>query len=99
MGKLGFAMVTATKKKTRFKSVESAEARVRLLEKRMQDYERICARIAADLKTQKRLAVLLAKLAATGPAFLNPLEALDAERCRDLILSENGLNPDGSVKK
>lgn len=83
-------------KKTRFKSQESAEARVRLLEKRLQELDAIATRYSNELKQQRKLSLLLAKLAAKGPAFFNPLEALDAERCRDLILSQNGMNPDGS---
>lgn len=87
----------ATKaKKTRFKSQESAEARVRLLEKRLHELDAIATRYSNELKQQRKLSLLLAKLAAKGPAFFNPLEILDAQRCRDLILSQNGMNPDGS---
>ena len=41
----------------------------------------------------------LAKLAATGPAFFNPLWAMEAEKIRDRVLRELGMNPDGSFIK
>lgn len=36
----------------------------------------------------------LAKLAATGPAFFNPLEIIEAKRIRDFILYNLNMNPD-----
>lgn len=77
------------KKKPRFKSVENAEKRIRLLERRIQDYEQICTRMDRQI-------ALLAKLSATGPAFFNPLEAMAAETLRDEVLTKLKLNPDGS---
>lgn len=41
---------------------------------------------------------VLAKLAAKGPAFFNPLEAMAAEIIRDRVLECLGMNPDGSFK-
>jgi hypothetical protein len=44
--------------------------------------------------------VVLAKLAATGRAFFNPLEAFAAESIRDRILRDKcRLNPDGTFIK
>jgi len=43
--------------------------------------------------------VALARLAAKGPAFSNPIEAWEAEALRDLILASIGLNPDGTTRK
>jgi hypothetical protein len=43
---------------------------------------------------EERLA--LAKLAADGPAFYNPLDVIVAVKVRDEILHRHGLNPDGS---
>jgi len=40
--------------------------------------------------------IALAKLAATGPAFVNPLEAIAAVKLRDQILMKAGMNPDGT---
>ncbi len=47
--------------------------------------------------TKQRFA--LAKLSATGPAFLNPLEAMEAESIRDEILNVLDMNPDGTKKR
>lgn len=88
--------MTTKPKKTRFKSIGTAESRVRLLEKRLAELDAICCRRTSELRFQRQVSVLLARLAAKGPAFFNPLEALDAERVRDLILAENGMNPDGT---
>lgn len=89
-------MATATKKKPRFKNLETAEARIRLLEKRFKELEDICTRIKQEAKTEKEKNLLLAKLAAKGPAFFSPIEAATAETVRDHILQEHGMNPDGS---
>lgn len=75
-------------KKTRFKTLENAERRVRLLERRLQEYEDICRMKNAELD-------LLAKLAAAGPAFFNPLEAAAAELTRNTRLRMLGMYPDG----
>lgn len=40
--------------------------------------------------------IQLAKLAAKGPAFFNPLEVMAAEGVRDRILKDLGMAPDGS---
>lgn len=77
------------KKKTRFKSLENAERRVRLLEQRIKEYEVICGRKDAELN-------LLARLAATGPAFFNPLTAAEAECVRDARLRNLHMHPDGT---
>ena len=81
--------MVAKLKKTRFKSLESAERRIRQLQQRIKDYEAICARKTDELH-------LLAKLAATGPAFFNPLEAAAAEKIRDALLYRMRMNPDGT---
>lgn len=50
-----------------------------------------------QIKELEDIATHLAKLAATGPAFSNPLEAAAAERIRDRILREKcNLKPDGT---
>jgi len=83
-------------KKTRFKSIETAEKRIRLLDWRLKELEDICTRYRQDAKREREKNLLLAKLAAKGPAFFNPIEAMAAEIARDYILAENGINPDGS---
>jgi len=81
--------MAAQVKKTRFKSIENAERRIRLLEQRIRDYEEICTCKTDALR-------LLAKLAATGPAFFNPLEAAAAEKIRDELLYSMRMRPDGT---
>jgi hypothetical protein len=84
-------------KKTRFKTIESAEARIRLLERRIEQYEEICTRYKRDYQTSQNVCLMLAKLAADGPAFSNPADAMTAQQGRDMILRGAGLNPDGSL--
>lgn len=88
-------MATKTKK-TRFKSIEAAEARIRLLEKRIGQLDVICSSYERDYKTAQNVCLMLAKLAADGPAFFNPLDIVTAKQGRDVILRRAGLNPDGS---
>jgi hypothetical protein len=64
------------------RSLTGAQARVRMLEKQ---------RDQAHYECQQ-----LAKLAATGPTFFNPMDVWNAEAIRDRILLACGLNPDGS---
>lgn len=72
------------------KTLKGAEERVRMLEKRIREYEDICTRLIGER-------IALAKLAATGPAFLDPMHAWKAEWIRNTILEkECGLKPDGS---
>lgn len=78
--------------KHRYKSIDGAVRRIRQLEEIVADYRDITDRYAADRNT-------LAKLAAKGPAFFNPLEAMAAEEVRDRILASMGMNPDGTFKK
>lgn len=88
--------MAVVKKKTRFKSIETAEKRVLLLERRLKELDDICSRYRQDARRERDKNLLLAKLAAKGPAFFNPIEAMAAEIARDHILAENGINPDGS---
>jgi len=88
-------MATKTKKK-RFKTIENAEKRIRLLERRIKDLNSICTRAKGDYQTAKIVCLMLAKLSADGPAFDNPLDAMAAKQGRDMILFGVGLNPDGT---
>lgn len=81
--------MTTTRKKTRFKSIEATERRIRRLESHCYEYKQIC-----DLYQQEK--IMLAKLAATGPAFFNPLDAMEAEKLRDKLLRSVRINPDGT---
>jgi hypothetical protein len=70
-------------------SLRSAERMVRSLRKTL--------RIECEGHAKcKRELQLMAKLAATGPAFYNPLHVVAAQEIRDRILREIGLKPDGS---
>lgn len=72
------------------KTLSGATRRVRQLERIVQEYEMILGRMQTEQK-------LLAKLAATGPAFHNPLHIAEAVTVRDRVLKEScRLNPDGS---
>jgi hypothetical protein len=84
------------KKKPRFKSVENAEKRIRLLEKQLKELDAICSRYKRDYQTAQSVCLSLAKLAADGPCFFNPLDIATAKEGRDMILRSAGLNPDGS---
>lgn len=59
------------------------------LEAAHQDYSAIQAR-------QYRERILLAKLAADSPQFLNPLDAMAATTLRDGILAEMKFNPEAN---
>ena len=70
------------------KSLDGAEKRVRELQRQLREASEILERWANERKA-------LAKLAAKGPCFFNPLEAFAAETIRDEILFHCGLAPDG----
>lgn len=79
--------------KHKFKSIDGAVRRIRELEKIVASYGAIVSRLNNERQ-------LLAKLAARGPCFYNPLEAMVAEKLRDDILRRVQLNPDGtSIEK
>lgn len=73
------------------KSLSGATRRVRELERQIAARDQLLDR----WKLERRQ---LAKLAATGPAFSNPLEAMEAEKLRDGILTSLGMRPDGTFK-
>ena len=76
--------------KHRYKSIDGAVRRIRELEKQIKELDDIASRLSNET-------VALAKLAATGPTFFNPLGAFAAEAIRDRILRDKcRLNPDGS---
>ena len=72
------------------KSLKGAERRVRDLERRNGACSKLLERYTLDRRA-------LAMLAATGPAFYNPLNVFDAQHIRDAILArECNMKPDGS---
>ena len=50
------------------------------------------------IEAERKKTKLLARLAATGPAFDNPLMAWEAENLRDEILASMNMYPDGNYK-
>lgn len=63
--------------KPRFKTIENAEKRIRLLERRIQQYESICNRMEREKE-------MLAMLAARAPSFSDASAEAEAKR----LLSE-----------
>ena len=78
--------------KHRYRSIAGAVRRIRELQRQVDYLQEIVRKWEQDR-------ILLAKLAAKGPAFDNPLVAWEAEKVRDAVLSLSGLNPDGSFKR
>lgn len=74
------------------RSITGAQARVRQLVKQIEERDKLLTRWAGER-------AMLAKLAADGPAFSNPLDAAAAIAVRDDILYRLKLNPDGSYRK
>lgn len=72
------------------KTISGAQAYVRMLQKSRSEIVALLERYAVERR-------MMAMLAADGPAFMNPLEAMAAKVKRDEILrDECHLNPDGS---
>jgi hypothetical protein len=88
-----------TTKPYRATSLKGAERRVRFLHDRLARSRRHCAEAEAAIERLESERELLAKLAATGPFFTNPLVAYAAKELRDGILRECGLRPDGKPLK
>lgn len=90
--------MTQSYKPYKAKSLAGAQRKARELQR---DNQQLYAEIA-DLKRylvrEQHASRMLARLAAKGPAFDNPLIAWEAEQLRDRILAELGLNPDGSPR-
>jgi len=79
------------KKPYKAKSIKSAQRRVRELQRLFDEAVTALGQYAKDRRN-------LAKLAAEGPAFFNPIEVAAIKRLRDEILrSECKLNPDGTI--
>jgi len=74
------------------RSLSGATQKVRQLEWQIKQSDKL-------LEQWKQERILLAKLAANGPAFFNNLEVYAAEKLRDEILSSQGINPDGTFSK
>jgi predicted aminopeptidase len=88
--------MTTKPKPYRATSLPAAQREVRALRKRLTEFRALLDRYAANLKQCEADRRELAKLAAKGPAFDNPLRAFAAETLRDqVLLHECRLNPDG----
>lgn len=80
-----------SKMATKVKSIDGAERRIKSLKKQLREADALLVRFNAER-------IALAKLAAKGPAFFNPMDAFYAESIRDTILRELcGMNPDGTA--
>jgi hypothetical protein len=74
------------------RSLPSAIREVRKYRRLIAAYQRTCTKLDAERN-------VMAKLAADGPCFFNPLEAMEAKRLRDEVLLAQGLAPDGTFLK
>lgn len=78
------------RKAYRAKTLSGAQAQVRALVNRLASMTKFMEECHADR-------LLMARLAAEGPSFFNPLEAMAAKQRRDVLLREwCKLNPDGT---
>lgn len=85
-----------TKKLYKAKSLRAAEREVRRLRKHREDDAEIIRQYRLALQNVCAERRILAKLAAKGPCFDNPLAAMEAETLRDRVLrSECRLTPEG----
>jgi len=71
-----------TRKPYKAKSLSGAQARVRLLMRRIDRYEEL-------LDQMKYERLMLAKLSSKEPMFYNPLDVWQAEAIRDRVLKNN----------
>lgn len=71
------------------KSITGAQDYVRRLLKLRRETEALLDSYARDR-------IMLAKLAAEGPIFFNPIYVAEAKNIRDEILKSLGMNPDGT---
>jgi hypothetical protein len=83
------------KTKHRFKSIEGAVRRIRQLEKIIEQYRDISGDLSADNQIFDQDRKLMARLAADGPCFDNPLIIYEAKCLRDRLLAMQRLTPDG----
>ncbi len=81
------------------KSLAGAQRRVRELERAWKNTTIFLDKIAGENKELQEHIVELAKLAAEGPCFDNPLIVYEVKKYRDQILRAVGLNPDGTFAK
>lgn len=78
------------------KSLAGAQRKVRQLQRDNQQLSNAVKEFAQLFGRAEHEKRMLARLAAKGPAFDNPLIAWEAEALRDRILAGLGLKPDGS---
>lgn len=81
------------------KTIAGAQRRVRELEKIVKSMDKHFGSCIAREKAALANCKILARLAAKSPMFNNPLEVWAAEKVRDGILREVGMNPDGTIIK
>jgi hypothetical protein len=85
-------MMEAKKRKPyKPRSLKGAEVYVRNLRFQLSEMERYD-------RWKSHALNMLAKLAAEGPSFSNPLDVYEAKKIRDQILDSLGLTPEGRPK-
>lgn len=78
------------------KSLKGAQRRVRDLTAQVKHLNEVLGVWMERTKEYREHCRTLAKLAADGPAFDNPLKIYEAKNLRDTVLRECNLKPDGS---
>lgn len=77
------------------KSLAGAQRKARELQRDNQRLRKQIADLGRYLVRAQHVQRMLARLAAKGPAFDNPIIVWEAEAIRDQLLAELGLSPDG----
>jgi hypothetical protein len=79
------------------KTLRGAELEVSRRRRDIVRLNEVIARLATKIGDLEHDRQMLARLAAKGPAFSNPIHAAHAEALRDRILAELGMNPYGKA--
>lgn len=80
------------------RTIKGANLRIRELSKQVERLQETVCILKMKLRILHHERTMLAKLAASGPAFDNPLIVFEAKEIRDHVLAGLGLNPDGTFK-
>lgn len=90
-------MEAKKRKPYKAKSIEGAQRKVRSLQRDIEQWRALVGDLERYLVREQHTSRLLARMAAEGPAFDNPLVAMEAKNRRDQKLAELGMKPDGTV--
>ena len=78
------------------KTIRGAQEYARRLRRQLDDAHDAIENMAGTVSRLLDERIMLAKLAADGPCFDNPLQAHQAKSIRDTILKDECLAPDGT---